>query len=157
MTEWSTGPLDSVYAAVFIDATVAKVREGQAANRPIYAAIGVTVDGRKDSISTAVDADAALAALDALDDKWGSKYRAMIRLCRDAWAGSSGALPRRSPLRTGRASRPRVRLKRTQRCHEVLLRGVVRVRCAARPCGRSECARGVKREDRSVSRPAGRR
>jgi transposase-like protein len=34
--------------AVFIDAIVVKVREGQVANRPIYAAIGVTVDGRKD-------------------------------------------------------------------------------------------------------------
>ncbi|MBB3094107.1 hypothetical protein FHR83_001756 [Actinoplanes campanulatus] len=33
----------------------------------------------------------------------------------------------------------------------------MRVRCAARPCGRSECARGVKRVDRSVTRPAGRR
>jgi putative transposase len=40
MTEWSTPPLDSVYVAVF--------REGQVVNRPIYAAIGVTVDGRKD-------------------------------------------------------------------------------------------------------------
>src|SRR6201992_4308875 len=48
MTEWSTRPLDSVYVAVFIDAIVVKVREGQVANRPIYAAIGVTVDGRKD-------------------------------------------------------------------------------------------------------------
>jgi putative transposase len=48
MTEWSTRPLDSVYAAVFIDAIVVKVRDGQVANRPIYAAIGVTVDGRKD-------------------------------------------------------------------------------------------------------------
>jgi putative transposase len=37
-----------VYAAVFIDAIVVKVRDGQVANRPVYAAIGVTVDGRKD-------------------------------------------------------------------------------------------------------------
>lgn len=48
MTEWSTRPLDSVYVAVFIGAIVVKVREGQVANRPVYAAIGVTVDGRKD-------------------------------------------------------------------------------------------------------------
>jgi putative transposase len=168
MTEWSTRPLDSVYAAVFIDAIVVKVREGQVANRPIYAAIGVTVDGCKDvlglwagsggegakfwmsvlidlknrgvrdvffvvcdglkglpdtveavwpdaivqtciihlirntfrltsradadaikrdikPIYTAVNADAALAALDDLDEKWGTKYRAMIRLWRNAW------------------------------------------------------------------------
>jgi putative transposase len=170
MTEWSTRPLDSVYAAVFIDAIVVKVREGQVANRPIYAAIGVTVDGCKDvlglwagsggegakfwmsvlidlknrgvrdvffvvcdglkglpdtveavwpdaivqtciihlirntfrltsradadaikrdikPIYTAVNADAALAALDDLDEKWGTKYRAMIRLWRNAWNG----------------------------------------------------------------------
>ncbi|MGW5646197.1 IS256 family transposase, partial [Saccharopolyspora sp. NPDC003762] len=48
MEEWSNRPLDSVYAAVFIDAVHVKVRDGQVANRPVYAAIGVTVDGHKD-------------------------------------------------------------------------------------------------------------
>jgi transposase-like protein len=48
MDEWSTRPLDSVYAAIFIDAVMVKVRDGQVTNRPVYAAIGVTVDGRKD-------------------------------------------------------------------------------------------------------------
>src|SRR4051812_50201507 len=48
MTEWSSRPLDAVYVAVFIDAIMVKVRDGQVANRPVYAAIGVTVDGRKD-------------------------------------------------------------------------------------------------------------
>ena len=36
-----------VYAAVFIDAIVVKVRDGQVANRPIYAAIGVSLAGQK--------------------------------------------------------------------------------------------------------------
>ena len=121
MTEWSTRPLDRVYAAVFIDVIMVKVRDGQVANRPVYAAIGVTVDGRKDvlglwaivqtciihlirntfrltsrtdadaikrdikPIYTAVNADAAAAALDDLEQKWGPKYRAMIRLWRNAW------------------------------------------------------------------------
>ncbi|WP_422652933.1 IS256 family transposase, partial [Amycolatopsis sp.] len=48
MTEWATRPLDAVYVAVFVDAIMVKVRDGQVANRPIYAAIGVTVDGGKD-------------------------------------------------------------------------------------------------------------
>src|SRR5918912_3484321 len=48
MTEWSSRPLDRVYAAVFIDAIVVKVRDGQVANRPIYAAIGVSLDGARD-------------------------------------------------------------------------------------------------------------
>jgi putative transposase len=48
MTDWAARPLDAVYAAVFIDAIQVKVRDGQVANRPVYAAIGVTVDGCKD-------------------------------------------------------------------------------------------------------------
>ncbi len=37
-----------MYAAVFIDAIVVKIRDGQVRNRPIYAAIGVDLDGHKD-------------------------------------------------------------------------------------------------------------
>jgi putative transposase len=168
MAEWAARPLDAVYVAVFIDAIVVKVRDGQVANRPVYAAIGVTVDGCKDvlglwagiggegakfwmsvlvdlknrgvrdvffvvcdglkglpdvveavwpqaivqtciihlirntfrltsradsdaikrdikPIYTAPNADAALTALDDLEEKWGTKYRAMIRLWRNAW------------------------------------------------------------------------
>src|SRR6185437_613898 len=168
MQEWATRPLDAVYAAVFIDAIVVKVRDGQVTNRPFYAAIGVTVDGERDilglwagqggegakfwmsvltdlrnrgvrdvfflvcdglkglpdvveavwpqaivqtciihlirntfrltsrrdsdaikrdikPIYTAPNADAALAALDELEETWGTKYRAMIRLWRNAW------------------------------------------------------------------------
>ena len=168
MAEWSSRPLDAVYVAVFIDAIVVKVRDGQVANRPVYAAIGVTVDGRKDvlglwmgvggegakfwmsvlvdlknrgvrdvfflvcdglkglpdvvesvsplttvqtciihlirntfrltsradsdaikrdikKIYTAPNADAALAALEELEETWGKKYRAMIQLWRNAW------------------------------------------------------------------------
>jgi putative transposase len=168
MAEWANRPLDAVYVAVFIDAIVVKVRDGQVANRPVYAAIGVTVDGHKDvlglwagtggegakywlsvltdlkdrgvrdvffvvcdglkglpdavenvwplatvqtciihlirntfrltsradvdaikrdikPIYTAPTADAAAVALDELEEKWGTKYRAMIRLWRNAW------------------------------------------------------------------------
>ncbi|MHA7156361.1 IS256 family transposase [Arthrobacter sp. TMN-50] len=48
MASWSSRPLDSVYAAIFIDAIVVKIRDGQVANRPIYAAIGVSLEGEKD-------------------------------------------------------------------------------------------------------------
>src|SRR5215470_3863225 len=48
MTAWQARPLDEVYAAVFIDAIHVKVRDGQVANRPIYAAIGVSLAGEKD-------------------------------------------------------------------------------------------------------------
>jgi putative transposase len=49
MAEWQSRPLDpAVYAAVFIDAIVVKVRDGQVAKRPVYLALGVTVDGEHD-------------------------------------------------------------------------------------------------------------
>jgi putative transposase len=48
MNDWANRPLQGVYAAVFIDAIMVKVRDGQVANRPIYAAIGVSLAGEKD-------------------------------------------------------------------------------------------------------------
>ena len=48
MNDWTTRPLESTYAAIFIDAIVVKVRDGQVANRPFYAAIGVTLAGERD-------------------------------------------------------------------------------------------------------------
>ncbi|GAA2434969.1 hypothetical protein GCM10009856_52160 [Mycolicibacterium llatzerense] len=48
MNDWSVRPLDETYAAIFIDAIVVKVRDGQVANRRFYAAIGVTLGGERD-------------------------------------------------------------------------------------------------------------
>jgi putative transposase len=170
MQAWSARPLEAVYAAVFIDAIMVKIRDGQVGNRPVYAAIGVDLDGHKDilgmwagdgdgesakfwmavltelknrgvkdvffvvcdglkglpsSVNTVwpmatvqtciihlirgtfryasrkywdelskdlkpiyqgVNADAAAAALEGLEEKWGKQYPAMIRLWRNAWA-----------------------------------------------------------------------
>jgi putative transposase len=48
MNDWAVRPLDEIYAAIFIDAIVVKIRDGQVANRPFYAAIGVSLDGERD-------------------------------------------------------------------------------------------------------------
>ena len=48
MSEWQNRPLDRVYPVVFIDAINVKIRDGQVANRPVYVALAVTVDGRRD-------------------------------------------------------------------------------------------------------------
>src|SRR3954447_10445380 len=52
MQAWWTRPLEGVYAAVFIDAIMVKIRDGQVRNRPVYAAIGVDLDGHKDILGT---------------------------------------------------------------------------------------------------------
>ncbi len=46
--EWQARPLDGVYPVVFIDAIHVKIRDGQVANRPVYVALAVTVDGGRD-------------------------------------------------------------------------------------------------------------
>jgi len=48
LADWQSRPLDAVYAVLFIDAINVKIREGQVANRPVYLALGVTVDGERD-------------------------------------------------------------------------------------------------------------
>jgi len=46
--DWLNRPLDRVFPVIFIDAIVVKIRDGQVANRPVYTAIGVTVDGKRE-------------------------------------------------------------------------------------------------------------
>ncbi|GLZ40606.1 hypothetical protein Acsp05_42300 [Actinokineospora sp. NBRC 105648] len=48
MVEWQNRPLDPVYPVIFIDAIHVKIRDGQVANRPIYVALAVTSEGRRD-------------------------------------------------------------------------------------------------------------
>jgi len=48
MATWWVRPLEKVYAAIFIDAIVVKVRDGHVGNQPFYAAIGVDLEGHKD-------------------------------------------------------------------------------------------------------------
>jgi transposase-like protein len=48
MVAWQNRPLDRVYAAVVIDAIVVKIRDGQVANRPVYVAMGINLDGERD-------------------------------------------------------------------------------------------------------------
>ncbi|WP_370447544.1 IS256 family transposase [Kitasatospora sp. SolWspMP-SS2h] len=48
MTEWQNRPLDPVYPVVFIDCVHVKLRDGQVANRPIYVALAVTVEGTRE-------------------------------------------------------------------------------------------------------------
>ena len=48
MTTWMSRPLGPIYAAIFIDAIVIKVHDGQVRSQPYYAVIGVDLEGHKD-------------------------------------------------------------------------------------------------------------
>src|SRR5262245_1815796 len=48
MQEWQRLPLYAVYPVLLIDASVLKIRDGQVANRPVYVAMGISVDGQRD-------------------------------------------------------------------------------------------------------------
>lgn len=92
------------------------------------------------AIYTAPTLEAAEIAFKDFDKQFGTQYPAAVEVWRHAWAGSSGALPRRSPLRTGRARFPGIRLKQAQWCRGRA--GVLGCR-AVRVAGRSQRARGA--------------
>ena len=48
MVAWQNRPLDVVYPVILIDAIIVKIRDGQVANRPIYVAMGINLDGDRD-------------------------------------------------------------------------------------------------------------
>ena len=48
MVAWQNRPLDPIYPVLLIDAIVIKVRDAQVANRPVYVAIGVNLQGERD-------------------------------------------------------------------------------------------------------------
>jgi transposase-like protein len=48
MLAWQSRPLERVYPVLLIDAIVVKVRGTQVANRPVYVAIGVDLEGERD-------------------------------------------------------------------------------------------------------------
>ncbi len=48
MLAWQHRPLESLYAVVLIDCIAVKIRGSQVANRPVYVAIGVNMDGERD-------------------------------------------------------------------------------------------------------------
>ena len=48
MVTWQNRPLDRVYPVILIDAIVVKIRDGQVANRPVYVAMGINLDGQRD-------------------------------------------------------------------------------------------------------------
>src|SRR5947209_7437698 len=48
MIAWQNRPLERVYPVLLIDAIVVKIRDGQVANRPVYVAMVVNLEGERD-------------------------------------------------------------------------------------------------------------
>jgi putative transposase len=48
MTAWQSRPLDPIYPVVLIEAIMVEIRDGQVANRPVYVAMGVNLEGQRD-------------------------------------------------------------------------------------------------------------
>jgi putative transposase len=48
LTAWRNRPLDRIYAVLFVDAIMVKIRDGTVANRPVYLAVGVSLDGDRE-------------------------------------------------------------------------------------------------------------
>ena len=48
LTAWRQRPLDRVYAVVLIDAIYVKIRDGAVANKPVYVAVGINLEGERD-------------------------------------------------------------------------------------------------------------
>ena len=97
------GPLERVHPAVFIDAIMVKVRDGQVANQPFYAAIGVDLEGHKDILGIWAggnsDREAAKFWLNVLTELRN-------RGVRDAFGGSRTVARRGSPRRWCRPHHP---------------------------------------------------
>jgi transposase-like protein len=78
-----------VYAAIFIDAIVVKVRDGQVANRPIYVAIGVSLDGHRDVLGlwAGTGGEGAKFWMSVLTDIRNRGTRDVFFLVCDGWKG----------------------------------------------------------------------
>ncbi|MGW5256662.1 IS256 family transposase [Streptomyces sp. NPDC004012] len=48
LAAWQNRPLDAVWPIIYIDALWIKIRSGSVVSRPVYLAVGVDMDGRKD-------------------------------------------------------------------------------------------------------------
>jgi transposase-like protein len=68
LSEWQNRPLDPIYPVVFIDAIHVKIRDGHVADRPVYTAIGVNLDGERDILGLWVGglADVCIEVCDGL-------------------------------------------------------------------------------------------
>jgi transposase-like protein len=81
MKEWQARPLDPVYPVIIIDAIVLKVREGTVANRPVYVAMGVNLDGVRDVLGMWVGPSGGEGAKQWINMLTDLKNRGILDAC----------------------------------------------------------------------------
>ena len=81
MRAWVSRPLDRVYPVILIDAIVLKIREGQVANRPVYVAIGINLDGFRDVLGLWVGPSGGEGAKQWMNILTDLKNRGIVDAC----------------------------------------------------------------------------
>nr|WP_179503820.1 IS256 family transposase [Nocardioides daedukensis] len=81
MKQWQSRPLDPVYPVIIIDAIVLKVREGTVANRPVYVAMGVNLDGFRDVLGMWVGPSGGEGAKQWINMLTDLKNRGILDAC----------------------------------------------------------------------------
>ena len=78
---WQSRPLDRVYPVILIDAIVLKIREGQVANRPVYVALGINLDGMRDVLGLWVGPSGGEGAKQWMNMLTDLKNRGILDAC----------------------------------------------------------------------------
>ena len=100
---WQARPLDRVYPLVLIDAIVLKIREGAVANRPVYVAIGISLDGYRDMLGLWMGPSGGEGAkqwLNMLTDLRNRGIQDVCIVCCDGLKGLPDAIATTWPLAT---------------------------------------------------------
>ena len=103
MADWQSRPLDAVYPVILIDAIVLKVRSGQVGNRPVYVAMGITVDGHRDVLGIWVGptgGEGAKQWMNMLTELRNRGIQDVIIVCCDGLKGLPESITATWPLAT---------------------------------------------------------
>jgi transposase-like protein len=103
LRSWQARPLDRVYPVILIDAIVLKIREGAVANRPVYVAIGINLDGQRDVLGLWMGPSGGEGAkqwLNMLTDLRNRGVADVCIVCCDGLKGLPDAIATTWPLAT---------------------------------------------------------
>lgn len=103
MRIWASRPLDRVYPVILIDAIVLKIRDGAVMNRPVYVAIGITLDGDRDVLGLWIGPSGGEGAkqwMNMLTDLRNRGVMDVCIVCCDGLKGLPDAIAATWPLAT---------------------------------------------------------